>query len=126
MYQPQRAVENNHRHVHAMRYNYGMISLIPTAHAVAKGAGYSVPNPLAIQSANELITFLTTEITQLVIPVAVILYVYAGFLYLTAGYDPSRTKRAGEIIKNTSIGLVIIFIGSGFVDLIKSILNAGN
>jgi type IV secretory pathway VirB2 component (pilin) len=87
---------------------------------------FSIPNPLAIESANQIITFLTSELAQLAIPVAVVLYVYAGFLYLTAGYKTTNIARAGEIIKYTSIGLVIIFIGSGFVDLIKSVLNAGN
>jgi hypothetical protein len=106
-----------------MRYTYTM--LIPTAHAAAQGTAFTIQNPLAIQSANEIWTFLSTELINLAIPVAVILYVYAGFLYLTAGAKPANSARAGEIMKYTSIGLVVIFIGSGFVDLIQSILNAG-
>ena len=39
---------------------------------------------------------------------AVILFLYAGFLWMTAGGDDAKTKKAKDYIKNAVIGMVII------------------
>ena len=39
---------------------------------------------------------------------AVVLIIYAGFLWLTAGGDPSKVDKAKGYIKNAVIGLIII------------------
>lgn len=42
--------------------------------------------------------------------VAVILLVYAGYNFILAGGDPDKITKATNIITNTVIGLVIVFI----------------
>jgi len=50
---------------------------------------------------------------------------YAGFLMLTAGPNPGKVKQARTIIWNVVLALAIIFIGRGFITLIKSVIELG-
>lgn len=60
---------------------------------------------------------------SMVIPIAAIMFAYAGFLLVTAGGEAAgaRTK-AKEIFKNTIIGLIIAMAAFLIVKLILSIL----
>ncbi len=61
---------------------------------------------------------------NLAIPIAALLFVVAGVLFLTSGGDESRVTKARNIFTNTVIGLVIIFASWLLVDtLIKTIAN---
>jgi hypothetical protein len=93
--------------------------------AVGSGTSYSITNPLQAQNLTDVIKAVGSAIVNVVIPIAVIMYVWAGFLYLTAGAKPDNINKAKDIFKWTTIGLAIVLIGGGFVDLIRSILNAG-
>ena len=42
--------------------------------------------------------------------IAVILIIYAGYMWLTAGGDSAKVQKAKDYIKNTIIGIVIILI----------------
>ena len=99
--------------------------LIPEAHAEAP-TSYQIDNPLgSVDSIDEIIQNIASALIDLAIPVAVAMYVYAGFLYLTAGAKPENITKAKTVFKYTTIGLIIIFIGGGFIDLIRSVLDLG-
>lgn len=99
-----------------------MSLLTGTAHAV-----YEIKNPLgSTTDLGQLLTRIASSLMDLAIPVAVAMYLYAGFLWLTAGAKPSNIAKAKEVFKYTTIGLVVIFIGAGFVSLIRSIIALGN
>jgi hypothetical protein len=55
--------------------------------------------------------------------IAVVLFIYAGFIYMTAGGDAAKVEKAKAIIKNVVIGLVIILASFGIVSWIFNILN---
>lgn len=86
---------------------------------------YTVTNPLNATDLQSVIKLISQGIIDIAIPIAVALYIWAGVLYLTAGANPANVGRAKKVFYYTTIGLVVIFIGGGFIDLIKSILNAG-
>ncbi|MDO8743122.1 MAG: pilin [Candidatus Azambacteria bacterium] len=46
---------------------------------------------------------------KLVIMIAVLMFVYGGFLYLTGGSNPGQMQTAKEVLRSTVIGLIIIF-----------------
>jgi hypothetical protein len=98
--------------------------LIPEAHAEAP-TSYQIDNPLGVDNIDEIFQKVASALIDLAIPVAVAMYVYAGFLYLTAGAKPENITKAKTVFKYTTIGLIIIFIGGGFIDLIRSILDLG-
>ena len=62
---------------------------------------------------------------QIAIPIAVIIIIYAGILFLTSGGNQDRVKKARTALLYAVVGLAIILIGQGFFVLIKSILDLG-
>ncbi len=85
----------------------------------------TIENPLKVNDFQSLLQTISSGLFTLAIPVAVVMYIYAGVLFLISRGDPSKTVQAKKVLLYTTIGLVVIFIGSGFIDLIKSVLNAG-
>jgi type IV secretion system pilin len=87
---------------------------------------FQLTNPLGSDNLEDIFKNLASAIIDLAIPVAVAMYLYAGFLWLTAGSKPENVSKAKTVFKYTTLGLIVIFIGGGFVDLIRSVLNLGN
>lgn len=85
---------------------------------------FQIQNPLGSSDFNQLIGKLTDALRNLAIPVGVVMILWAGFNYLTAAGNPTKIQRANKILLYTAIGLAVVFIGGGFVDLIKSIIGA--
>lgn len=85
---------------------------------------WQIENPFkgGVDSVMGLLAVLANFIFQLGIPVAVIIIIYSGVTYLTAG-NTERVKRATDGLKWAAIGLAILLIGKGFVALIQSILS---
>ncbi len=104
----------------------------PSPTSTAGGGGgktvtfdFSIPNPLKSENLLELIQAVGSFIFNLSIPIAVIMIVYAGVLFLISRGDQAKVSKAREILKYAIIGLAIVLIGSGFISLITSILNLG-
>lgn len=89
-------------------------------------AGVNIQNPLGGQNQQlgDIIERVAGGIRTLVIPVAVVMILWAGFNFLTAAGDAAKITKGKQILMYTVIGLVVIFVGSGFIDLIRSILGA--
>jgi len=86
---------------------------------------FEIVNPLGVENLEDIFSLLTGRLLEIIIPIAVLLYIYAGVTLLIAAGRQDYITRAKNTFKNTSIGLFVILIGGGFVDLIRSILNAG-
>lgn len=84
---------------------------------------FDLPNPIGINTFQELVNVIGTWIFNLAIPVAVIIIIYAGVLMLTSGGSPTQFKKGTEALKWAVIGLAVVLIGKGFVTLIQSILS---
>ncbi|MFH1997302.1 MAG: MMCAP2_0565 family pilin-like conjugal transfer protein, partial [Patescibacteria group bacterium] len=52
--------------------------------------------------------------------IAVVLTIYAGWMYMTADGDDERINKAKAILKNAVIGLIIILMSFAIVSLILS------
>ncbi len=85
---------------------------------------WQIKNPFkgGVDSVMGLLAVLANFIFQLGIPVAVIIIIYSGVTYLTAG-TTDRVKRGTNGLKYAALGLAILLIGKGFVALIQSILS---
>lgn len=90
-----------------------------------KTTTFEVRNPIAADNFIDLVKIIGQWIFNLAIPIAVIMILYAGFLWLTAGARPANVAKAKTVFWYAILGLVIIFIGQGFLTLIKSILELG-
>lgn len=88
---------------------------------------FEVPNPLqgGANTVAELVGIIVKWIFSIAIPIAVAVIVYSGILFLTSKGDPGKVTKAREMLQYAIIGLAIILVGSGFISLIRSILELG-
>lgn len=89
---------------------------------IMHGATVEVPNPLPVKSFPELINLIVNFVLKVALAVAPIVFLYAGITFYTAQGDPSKAKKAFEIIKFAIIGLVLILIASGITSVIKDVM----
>jgi hypothetical protein len=91
------------------------VSLPRSVHAdgLVPCGGYSAETGLAekpcdfsffMQMLNDVISFL---LFTLAMPLAALMFAYAGFLYLTSGVKPEQREQAKKILTNVIWGLVI-------------------
>ena len=73
----------------------------------------------------DLVKAIGRFLLQIAIPIAVIIIIWAGLLFLTSQGNKDQIAKAKKALLYAGIGLVIILIGQGFVTLIQSILNLG-
>ena len=75
---------------------------------------------------NDMMTLLNTllekAIEWLVLPIFIILLMYAGFKYITAGGDPSVHGKVRSILKHAVLGLVLVLCAWLIVKVILSSL----
>jgi len=83
---------------------------------------FEIPNPLDATSFEALVKGIAKWFYRIMVPVAAIMVLYSGFLFLTSGGDEEKIKRAKKAITYTIVGVAIILIGAGFINLIKSLL----
>lgn len=80
----------------------------------------SFENPISANSIPELIATIIRGVLGLLGAVAVAIIVYAGFTYMTAGGNSSKTAQATTAITNAVIGLVVIMGAFLIVDYVIS------
>jgi hypothetical protein len=65
------------------------------------------------------ITEVTDFLVQITLGLAVLAYVGAGLLHLTAMGDASKINNARTVVLYTTIGVVIILMARGFLSIVK-------
>jgi hypothetical protein len=97
----------------------GIILLAPTAVFALPGqdSGLKLENPIKYNSIADVLNAFLEILIRLGTIVAVIMFIYAGFLYLTAQGDESKVKDAHKVFKNTIIGTAIL-LGAQAIGLI--------
>ena len=84
----------------------------------------SLPNPIDEDSLEGVIGAIVGFVWQLAIIIAPLMFIIAGFFYITSGGEPERVKKARNIFVYTLIGLVIVLVATGLYQLIANILGA--
>lgn len=75
---------------------------------------------------NEILTLITNAANwflAFVAIIAVIILVYAGFLFITAEAEEEKIQKAKDYLKYSLVGLVIAILAFSIVFLIQSFLN---
>lgn len=85
-----------------------------------------LPDFVGYGSFEELIKTIGTWLVTLSIPISIIVIIIAGVRMFTAGGNPQKFKQGMDMLKYAIIGLAVIFIGQGFVNLVVSVLRGGN
>lgn len=98
---------------------------LPPAPGQPVSVSFKIPNPIQATSLIDLAKAIGKFLFDIAIPIAVIVIIYAGILFLTSGGDKGKITKARDALWYAVIGLAIILIGQGFFVLIKSILDLG-
>ena len=89
------------------------------------GDTVSIESPIKPKTIPDLICFVTQFITiKLMPPIAVIMMLWASFLYLTSAGQPGKIKQANEVVVWTIIGAGILLLSTALVTLVMSTLDA--
>ena len=82
-------------------------------------------NPIGTTSLIVLVLKIMGYITELAIPIAVIMIIWVGIRFFFAQGNPEKISKASHALLWIVVGFAIILIGDGFIALIRSILDLG-
>ncbi len=85
---------------------------------------YSLPNPIQFNSVDEVIKAGTTIIMRILLVMAVLYFIYAGFLYVTALDNEKKLEGARTTLVNAAIGTAILVSINLILELIKGTFRA--
>lgn len=85
-------------------------------------AQIALPNPLNTSSFQELIEKITYYISSVVGGLAVIVFIWAGILFLTSGGSETQLSKAKKALFYAAIGLAIALAASGLIVTIKYVI----
>lgn len=77
---------------------------------------------LGTKSPVQIVVYIINWSLSILALLAVVLIIYAGFLYLTSGGNESKIERAKQILKSTLIGLLIILSAWGIALYVLRVL----
>ncbi|MEI6022511.1 MAG: hypothetical protein WCQ32_01555 [bacterium] len=69
---------------------------------------YSINNPLGVTSIDEVIQKIMAVIVKLAVPVIICLFLYTGFMFITAQGDTTKLKTAKTMLWQVIVGTIII------------------
>lgn len=95
------------------------VFLLP-ARALAAGGG--LPNPLGdTDTITELLVAVSKGLIGLVAVAATFMFIYGGVMMLTSAGNADQVKRAKEVLRWTTIGLVFIFLAGAILRYVYSV-----
>jgi len=92
----------------------GLKKTAETAEIVASGA---TPPDIA-----DIVGFVVGALLSLIGVVFMIFIIYGGIMWMTAEGNSERVKKAGEILKNSAIGLIIVLAAYAVVSFVFNLL----
>ena len=95
----------------------------PSANAGGgSGGGTQLKNPLGTTSVPEIIGKVVRTALGVVGSLALILFIYGGFMWMTAGGSSERVKKGRDILMWSTIGILVIFSSYAILTFIFSAL----
>lgn len=85
--------------------------------------GIKITNPLTSDNFKQLISNIADWLILIGIPVATLMFLWAGVLFATSAGDEKRIEKAKKTLIWAVIGLSIILISKGLSEIIKDLLS---
>ena len=79
-----------------------------------------IENPLKAKDLTELLNNIINFLLTLAAPIAVIMMIYAGYLFITASDNEEKVKTARKTMLYVVIGIAILILSKGVVTLVSS------
>jgi len=111
------------------QYSPSMCSAVPSASVTPSvsscvGGACVIKNPLKVNDFEALLNIVIDFIFWIGMALAPVMFIVAGFLYVTAAGNPQKTEQAKKIIIYTVIGLVVLLLAKGLTEVLKSVIGA--
>lgn len=65
---------------------------------------------------------ITTWMVNIAVAVAILMYIVAGFFWMSDAGNAERAKMAKSIVVSTTIGLIIVLMAAGLANVIKGFI----
>lgn len=108
---------------------FGISILLATAYSLhalpALAQGVALPNPLGIDSVPSLIGRVIQGLTGIVGSIALAMFLYGGFLWLTSAGNNEKIKKGKEILIWAVLGLALIFSSYIIVNFVITGITTG-
>ncbi|OGZ97115.1 MAG: hypothetical protein A3I44_05490 [Candidatus Sungbacteria bacterium RIFCSPLOWO2_02_FULL_51_17] len=111
------------------RYNTRLVSLALWGSVFvprALYAGLTIENPLTYNTFREVIDSVIGYLMSIVVPIGIIMILYAAFLYMTAGGNEQKVNTAHQTFLWGLIGIAIVLIGKGIVLIVCDFVGASS
>jgi hypothetical protein len=93
---------------------------------MAANGGVTFDNPLADDDIVSILNKIWKFLYILALALVPLIAIIAGFMFLTAGGEPEKIRKARNLLLWMAVGVVIILLAGGIVKVIKMILGVEN
>jgi len=100
---------------------FGLILLLLPCFVFAEG----LTNPLPTKNIPELIGIIIKAVMGIVGSIALLMFIYGGFLWLTSAGNTEKIQKGKQVVVWAVIGLAIIFLSYALVNFVISGLTGG-
>lgn len=107
--------------VFALLSFFSIFSFLTPPLIQAQAQVITITNPLRAQSFDELILNIVNFLFTLAIPITIIMIIIGGFMFITASGEPSKIQQGKQLILWASVGLIVILLSRGLIDLLRTI-----
>ena len=84
--------------------------------------GVVIENPIKAESFEDFVGLIAKWLFNIALVIAPIMFVIGGIYYTTAQGDPAKIKKAGDLITWTAVGLILIMLTNGIIQLLKDMI----
>jgi|GEM_PF-555741 hypothetical protein len=99
----------------------GIVAVFLCAAARAQAVSISITNPLSgVSDTNDILANIISFAQTIIIPLAALAILYAGFLFMSSAGNPEKVLMAKKIIVGTLAGISITLIAEQIPDIIDS------
>lgn len=85
--------------------------------------GVIIENPLPYDNIPAVLDRIIDFLALLAAPIAVLMLVWAAYLFVLAGTNPDNVKKAKSIILYVVVGIVVLVMSKAIVNVTVSVLN---
>lgn len=83
---------------------------------------FTLPNPLSSENVTGIINRVIDFLLLVAGPIAVVMTIYSAYLFITAGDNQEKVKKARKTLMYVIIGVAILILSKGIVNFTKSFL----
>jgi hypothetical protein len=100
------------------------IVLMP-AFVLAQSTGAGLPNPIGVNDPRIIIGYVIRAILGIVGSLALLMFIYGGFLWIMSAGNEERVTQGKKIIIYSTVGLAVIFFSYILVTFVIGALTGG-